>query len=163
MKLRHSTGGLSDKVDIPMTPMIDIVFQLLIFFLFSFKIATQEGDFNIRMPVAGPASSTSLETDLPIKVRLTADADGNLASIRMDDAVLPNFTALHEKVMSRVGTNAGPDAAEKIEAELDCDYNLKYRNVIGAVTAISGYVTPDGHIVKLIQKIKLSPPKKPAA
>jgi biopolymer transport protein ExbD len=163
MKVRHSGQGLSDKVEIPMTPMIDIVFQLLTFFLFSFKIATQEGDFNIRMPIAGPASSTSLQTDLPIKVRLSADADGNLASIRMDDAVLPNFTALHEKVMSRVGTNAGPDAAENIEAELDCDYNLKYRNVIGAVTAISGYVTPDGHIVKLIQKIKLSPPKKPSA
>ncbi len=163
MKLRHTTSQAPDKVEIQMTPMIDIVFQLLIFFLFSFKIVTQEGDFNIRMPVAGPASSTSLQTDLPIKVRLTADDEGNLASIRMDDAVLPNFTALHEKVMSRVGTNAGPDAAENIEAELDCDYNLKYRNVIGAVTAISGYVTPDGRIVKLIQKIKLSPPKKPAA
>jgi hypothetical protein len=34
--------------------------------------------------------------------------------------------------------------------------------VINAVTAISGYVTPDGRIVKLIQKIKFSPPKKPA-
>lgn len=163
MKVRHSTAGLSEKVEIPMTPMIDIVFQLLTFFLFSFKIATQEGDFNIRMPVAGPASSTSLETDLPIKVRLTADADGNLAGIRMGDTELPNFTALHEQVMSRVGSDAGPDAADNIEAELDCDYNLKYRNVIGAVTAISGYVTPDGNIVKLIQKIKLSPPKKPSA
>jgi biopolymer transport protein ExbD len=163
MKVRRTGEGLSEKVDIPMTPMIDIVFQLLTFFLFSFKIATQEGDFNIRMPVAGPASSTSLDTQLPIKVRLTADADGNLAGIRMGDMELPNFTALHEQVMSRVGTDAGPEAGENIEAELDCDYNLKYRNVIGAVTAISGYVTPDGHIVKLIQKIKLSPPKKPPA
>ena len=163
MKLRHSTGRVPEKVDIQMTPMIDIVFQLLIFFLFSFKIATQEGDFNIRMPVAGPASSTSLDTQLPIKVRLTADTDGNLASIRMGDVELPNFTALHEQVMSRVGTDAGPNAADNIEAELDCDYNLKYRNVIGAVTAISGYITPDGQIVKLIQKIKLSPPKKPPA
>ncbi len=39
-----------------MTPMIDIVFLLLVFFLFSFKIVVQEGDFNIRMPVAGPAT-----------------------------------------------------------------------------------------------------------
>lgn len=164
MKLRHSGAGLSEKVEIPMTPMIDIVFQLLTFFLFSFKIASAEGDFNIRMPLAGPASSTSLEdTTLPIKVQLTADAEGNLATIRMGDTVLPNFTALHEQVMNRVGTNAGPQAGENIEAELDCDYNLKYRNVIGAVTAISGYVTPDGRIVKLIQKIKLSPPKKPEA
>ena len=162
MKLRHATQQLSDKVDIPMTPMIDIVFLLLVFFLFNFQIVVQEGDFNIRMPVAGPASSTSLDTQLPIKVRLTADAEGNLTGIRVDDQQVPNFSALHERIMSRVGGDAGPDAADKIETELDCDYNLKYRFVINAVTAISGYVTPDGHIVKLIQKIKLSPPKRPA-
>lgn len=161
MKLRRSTGELSEKVDIAMTPMIDIVFLLLIFFLFNFQIVVQEGDFNIRMPVAGPASSTSLDTQLPIKVRLLSDAEGNLTGIRMDDQQLPNFTALHERIMGRVGGDAGPDVADNIEAELDCDYNLKYRYVINAVTAISGYVTPDGHIVKLIQKIKFSPPKKP--
>ena len=161
MKLRHVAKGLSEKVEIPMTPMIDVVFQLLIFFLFSFKIVTQEGDFNIRMPVAGPAASTTLDTQLPIKVRLVADAEGNLASIQMDDRPIPNFNVLHEQIMGRVGGDSGPDAADSIEAELNCDYNLKYRYVIAAVTAISGYVTPDGHIVKLIQKINFSPPKKP--
>jgi biopolymer transport protein ExbD len=163
MKIRHTGGGLSEKVEVPMTPMIDIVFQLLTFFLFSFKIAAQEGDFNIRMPIAGPTTSTTLEsTQLPLKVRLTADADGNLESIRLGDQVLPNFAALHEIVMARVGGDAGPGGDEDLEAELDCDYDLEYRHVISAVTAISGYITPDGRIVKLIQKIKLSPPKKPA-
>ena len=28
-----------------MTPMIDIVFQLLVFFIMTFKIVSQEGDF----------------------------------------------------------------------------------------------------------------------
>lgn len=43
------------KVELMMTPMIDIVFQLLIFFIMSFKIAAQEGDFNIKMPLAASA------------------------------------------------------------------------------------------------------------
>ena len=163
MKVRRSGSELYEKVDIQMTPMIDIVFLLLVFFLFNFKIVVQEGDFNIRMPVAGPANSTMLDTQLPVKIRLAADAEGNLTGIQMADRKLPNFEALHEQIMSMVGGDAGPDAAENMEAELDCDYQLKYRYVIGAVTAVSGYVTPDGHIVKLIQKIKLSPPKKPAA
>ncbi len=162
MKLRHMANKLGDRVDIQMTPMIDIVFLLLIFFVFNFRIIVQEGDFNIRMPVAGPAMSTDLDTQLPIKVRLTSDTDGNLTGIEMGDQKLPNFAALHEQIMARVGGDAGPEASDKLEAELDCDYNLKYRFVIAAVTAVSGYVTPDGHIVKLIQKIKLSPPKKPA-
>jgi biopolymer transport protein ExbD len=161
MKLRRTTSTMSEKVDIQMTPMIDIVFLLLIFFLFSFKIVAQEGDFNIRMPVAGPVSTT-LDTQLPIKVRLASDAEGNLRGIQMGDRKLPNFAALREQVIGIVGSDAGPGAAKGTEAEIDFDYNLQYRYVIAAVTALSGYVSPDGHIVTLIQKIKFSPPKKPA-
>ncbi len=162
MKIRHSSTSVSDKVEIQMTPMIDIVFQLLIFFLFSFKIVAIEGDFNVRMPAAS-AAAASIEPQLPIKVWLTADAQGNLSGIQMADRPVASFAELHEQVMSIVGNDAGPNAAaENTEAELNCDYNLKYQYVINAVTAISGYVTPDGRIVKLIQKIKFSPPKKPA-
>jgi biopolymer transport protein ExbD len=159
MKLRRASA-IWDRVEIQMTPMIDIVFLLLIFFLFSFRIVAQEGDFNVRMPVAGPVSAT-LDTQLPIKVRLTADAEGNLTGIQMADRKLPNFAALREQIISIVGNDAGPGAAENTEAEIDFDFDLKYRYVIAAVTAISGYVSPEGHIVKLIQKIKFSPLKKP--
>jgi len=161
MKLRHSYGGMPDKVEQQMTPMIDVVFQLLSFFLFSFKIAAQEGDFNIRMPLAGPGT-VEIEQQLPIKVRLAADTQGNLTGIQMADRSLADFAALHQQIMSIVATDAGPTAAAgTAEVELDCDYNLKYKYVIAAVTAVSGYIAPSGHIVKLIQKIKFAPPKKP--
>jgi biopolymer transport protein ExbD len=42
----------NDKIELQMTPMIDIVFQLLVFFIMTFKIVSQEGDFNIKMPLA---------------------------------------------------------------------------------------------------------------
>src|SRR5215470_17302396 len=102
MKFRHTTSSGPDKVEMQMTPMIDIVFQLLTFFLFSFKIASPEGDFNIRMPVVGQATTT-LDTQLPIKVRLTSDAEGNITNIMMADRKLPNFAALREQVISIVG------------------------------------------------------------
>ena len=52
MKIRKSAvSSGADKVDINMTPMIDVVFQLLSFFVMSFKIVAQEGDFNIKMPI----------------------------------------------------------------------------------------------------------------
>ena len=37
MRIRHGATTL-DKIELQMTPMIDIVFQLNIFFLFTFKI-----------------------------------------------------------------------------------------------------------------------------
>jgi biopolymer transport protein ExbD len=160
MKLRRTASQIVERVDIQMTPMIDIVFLLLIFFLFSFKIVAQEGDFNIRMPVAGPVSTT-LDTQLPIKIRLSSDAEGNLTGIQMGDTRVADFNALHQQVIGIVGRDAGPGAAAETEAEISFDYNLKYRYVIAAVTALSGYISPEGHIVKLIQKINFSPPKRP--
>ena len=54
---------------------------------------------------------------------------------------LASFDALHNEIMALVGTDTGPgSAAENTEVELDCDYNLDYRYVIHAITAISGYI-----------------------
>ena len=165
MKIRKTTAGSPDKVEQQMTPMIDIVFQLLTFFIMSFKIAEVEGDFSVKMPLAAPSAGRPDDTLLPpIRVRLAAGADGSIASIRMADRALPNFAALHEEIIGIVGKDTGPGSlAENAEVELDCDYNLRYEFVIRAITAISGYTTPDQRIVKLIEKIKFSPPRPPGA
>jgi biopolymer transport protein ExbD len=163
MKIRHSTSGAPDKVEQQMTPMIDIVFQLLTFFIMSFKIATVEGDFSIKMPLAAPSQGKPDPENLlpPIQVRLTAGPDGQLTGIRMGQRALPSFAALHQEIIGIVGTESGPGTlADQSEVELDCDYDLRYENVISAITAISGYVTPDRRIVKLIEKIKFAPPRK---
>jgi biopolymer transport protein ExbD len=49
MKMRKNTEA---KVEQNMTAMIDVVFQLLTFFVMSFKVAAMEGDFNIKMPAS---------------------------------------------------------------------------------------------------------------
>jgi hypothetical protein len=50
--------------------------------------------------------------------------------------------------------------ADKTEVELDCDYGLKYANVVRAITAVSGMPQPDGTVLELIKKIKFASPKK---
>ena len=162
MKIRHSTSSGQDKVELQMTPMIDIVFQLLIFFLMSFKIASQEGDFNIKMPVAAITKVDDIDTTIPIKIRLKADADGKLVGIQMNDKPINSFKELHSQVLGIVGGASGPSsAADNTEVELDCDYGLKYKHVVEAITAVSGYIDESNNVVKLIQKIKFAPPKKP--
>ena len=159
MRVRSGSQA-AEKVEQQMTPMIDIVFQLLTFFIMSFQIATLEGDFSVRMPLAGPANRLLGEVH-PIRVRLTA-APGGGVGIRMGERSLPSFDALHNEIIGIVGTDTGPGSlAESAEVELDADYDLQYRHVISAVTAISGYVDPNGQIVKLIEKIKFSPPRPP--
>lgn len=177
MRVRGS-GKEADKIELNMTPMIDIVFQLLTFFIMSLKISAAEGDFSIKMPLAAPRQGQPDERELPpFRLRLTANPDGSLKGMRLDNQTLganissPDqaagaFQALHQEVIARVGDARGPGSiASTAEVELDCDYDLDYENVIAAITAVSGYVSPSDNktIVKLIEKIKFSPPRKSAS
>ncbi|MDR1959710.1 MAG: biopolymer transporter ExbD [Planctomycetaceae bacterium] len=152
MKRPHAAVSL----DWDMTPMIDVVFLLMIFFVFTFKIVKQEGDFSIKMPLSGGnSSSLSLDTSEPVRIRLLADSNGELASIMMGDRSLgTSFTILRQQVMAYVGS-LSPQARGEAEAELRCDYELKYKYTVDAMTAISGYYE-NGQIVPLIEKVKFA-------
>ncbi len=152
--------ALPDKIAIDMTPMIDVVFQLITFFMLTLKDVSVEGDFDIKMPL-GP-SQGAVQDDLlpPIRVRMTAAADGSRAGLSMNGQPVGDFDELRRRIVDLVGTGPGSNA-DKAEVELDCDYDLAYDNVVGAITAVSGMVQPDGTIVELVKKIKFTPPKKP--
>lgn len=152
---------LADKVAIDMTPMIDVVFQLISFFMFSLKIVIPEGDFDIRMPLgASAAAAPDDQLVPPIRVKMTAGPDGALAGLTMNGSPVRDFEELRTKVVGIVGTATGPNSlAENTEVELDCDYQLSYDNVVRAITAVSGMVQ-DGQVVELIKKIKFTPVTK---
>ncbi|MFM7075622.1 MAG: ExbD/TolR family protein [Planctomycetaceae bacterium] len=154
-------SGLVDKVEINMTPMIDVVFQLMSFFMCTLKVVSPEGDFDIRMPIAAAAAALPDEQQVPpVRVRLAAGPGGELASIAMNGTPVADFDELRRRIIGLVGADTGPNSlAEKTEVELDCDYGLGYANVVKAITAVSGRVE-DGRIVELIRKIKFTPPKK---
>ncbi|MGQ9606505.1 MAG: ExbD/TolR family protein [Thermogutta sp.] len=161
MKFRGSGTRTGGKIELMMTPMIDVVFQLLTFFIMTFKIVSPEGDFFIKMPLAAPSAGVPSDAQLPpIKVRLTAAAGGRLSGIYLSERRLGGFEELRQQVRLLVGDQAGPGGAGDAEVEFDCDYDLNYENVMKAVTAVSGYVAPDGRIIRLVEKIKFAPPRK---
>lgn len=161
MKIRNRDSRSEDKIELQMTPMIDIVFQLLVFFIMTFKIVTQEGDFNIKMPLAAASGSEVDPTALDMTLRLTADANGELIGIRLNESNFAGFGELHNHVISLVGGDQPDSFRESAEIEIDADYQLRYEYVIDAITAVTGYRTNENQIVKLIEKIRFSPPKAP--
>jgi biopolymer transport protein ExbD len=169
MKVRHQNKE-GDKIELQMTPMIDIVFQLLVFFIMTFKIVSQEGDFNIKMPLAQPAQGVPDDLQLPpMQVRLRAGANGQLANVSLNEksfAIDLNEPkrwqeALRLDIIGVIGDERGPGSIqETAEVELDCDYGLRYEHVIQAISAVSGYRDDTGNIVKLIEKVKFAPPRQ---
>lgn len=150
MKIRK-TGSAESKVNLEMTPMIDVVFQLLIFFMFTFKIVTVEGEFAITMPAAeqGSAAPTSENiTALPdIQVQLLAGENGDLAAIQVGDTNVKSMDELAATLKAIVGDD--PQMAGDVEMKIIAPDNLKYGNVVAAINAAAR--------VK-IQKIKFTPP-----
>ena len=147
---------------IDLAPLIDCVFLLLIFFMLTFKIASQEGDFNVKMPLSGQASSISDMTDLPIKLRLKADAGGGLTEIVVNDSQSfgKDWGKLRNHILQLTGNPVAPGEASGPEVEIDLDYNLRYEHVIAAITSVTGYKR-GSDIIRLVDKIKFSPPRKP--
>jgi biopolymer transport protein ExbD len=162
MRFRH-TQQRDEPIELQMTPMIDIVFQLIAFFIMSFKIVLPEGDFNVKMPLVAPRETASEELSLPpIKVRVTAKENGEPAGLQLNDQPLENFHALRQRIIGLIGDDTGPGSmAESAEVEFDFDYDLKYKYNIEAISAVSGYITPEGKFVTLIEKIKFAPPRAP--
>lgn len=161
MRFRH-TGGQGEQIELPTTSLVDIVFQMIAFFIMNFKVVYPEGDFNVKMPLAAPRQATAEELSLPpIKVRVTAKDDGEPESLLLNDQPLENFAALRQRIIGLIGDDTGPGgAAESAEVEFDYDYDLKYKYVIEAISAVSGYITPEEKRVKLIEKIKFAPPRE---
>ncbi len=159
MRIRNREQG--QKGQLNMTSMIDIVFLLLVFFVMTFKIVELEGDFSVRMPLAGSDNNSNVDpTDLPLKLRLVADGDGKLVRMSLNEIDLgTDFDQLRANVVSLVGTTAPIEGEDGPEIEIDTDYNLRYENVIRAITAVSGY--KDGEqVVKLIERIKFAKPRR---
>ena len=160
-RVRSKQSDEDIKVD--MTPMIDIVFQLLVFFIMTFEIVPMEGDFNIKMPLA-TNNPMDIEEQLPdvIYIELKATASGDLLEIYADnginDATFADlntcFQELTQFVEESLSGDADPSTAVETEVEFDIYPDLKYKHTVKAIEAVSGTVNEDGTINKLIETIK---------
>jgi biopolymer transport protein ExbD len=162
MKIRRRPDD--SKMDMQMAAMIDIVFQLLIFFMLNLKIIAEEGDFDINMPIGQAAASSTEVPKVEYKVRLLADGEGRLRDIQIGENSLGNdvpacFQRLNNNV--RAWASSGGAYSDDLEVEIDADYNLHYAYTIKAISACTGYVEGERK-VKFLEKIKFAPPRRPA-
>lgn len=161
MKFRRSDRE-HEQIKLNMTAMIDIVFQLLVFFIWTFKIVEMEGDFNVKMPLAAE-NVESIEEITPevIRVVLNAGPEGRIASIEADNGFDGQtfldedmYTGLTEFVERSLAGEGDPSIVPETEVEFDIAYNLKYSYTVRAIEAVSGKVLPGGNVKKLVEKIK---------
>jgi biopolymer transport protein ExbD len=97
--MRIPTRAVSSSVGFNMTPMIDVVFQLIIFFLLSSHLAKQETQLPLPLPTAESGRATPADDRPRLTVNVLADGTLLVANraIAADDlfGVLAERRAAH--------------------------------------------------------------------
>ena len=138
MKIKSRSVESEEKIEVKMTPMIDVVFQLLVFFLFTFKIVPIEGEIGVNMPPMTAGSTTEepeIDPEEKIKIKLRASEEGRLIAIVVGD----NPIGTELKVLRQLLRDqfVGPGGkADEVEVEIDADRQLLYLYLIHVTNAI---------------------------
>lgn len=102
MKFRpKSSRRVSPTVDL--TPLIDVVFQLLIFFMLSATFVVQSS-IQIEMPEA-EGTTTLEQKDLSITLAYGTDGPGGLGPIYVDNEPVASMEELKQVLGLRIGEN----------------------------------------------------------
>ena len=109
---RKARQGPPEDVDFPVTPMLDMAFQLLAFFVLTFQVPTSETHIDLDLPTtaaalpgsslgeATPRSMPKVDTDLENDLWVIARADdlGELKSLQLGEASLPDLATLAQRL-----------------------------------------------------------------
>src|SRR4051794_21378164 len=102
-----------EEVEVQITPMLDMAFQLLTFFILTFRPAPVEGQFSMNLLPASPALKMDATTppdpaananpDVPASLRtmtteLRANPNGSLGKVMMEEVELQGMDELRAKL-----------------------------------------------------------------
>jgi biopolymer transport protein ExbD len=110
--MRHRQKRTQGEVELNLTAMLDMAFQLLAFFILTFKPSPVEGQVLLRMPPPQPvtninagekagadANNTNLMKGLnTLVISALANADGSLKQMAVGETPIAGLTALERKL-----------------------------------------------------------------
>jgi biopolymer transport protein ExbD len=164
-RARRYRPGPPDEVAFPVTPMLDMAFQLLAFFIITFKPPTSETHLDLDLPAtpaalpsassgnAQPIPARNVDTDLENDLLVRAEADdlGDLKALKLGEARVSDVATLGKRLRLYTQLLEG----KPLRVRLVADDNLRYEpaaRIIAACSAagVSGIrLTPPGAIPSL--------------
>lgn len=110
-----------EEPDVNLTPMIDVVFLLLLFFMVSTSFV-RESSLKVDLPEA--TGQALAEQDNPIDIVINADGEFTINTISLGT---PNKTELSAQLKLIVGDNADPHIIITADSKAD------YQNIVTAM------------------------------
>src|ERR1700712_3328931 len=137
-----------DEVELQVTPMLDMAFQLLTFFILTYRSAPIEGQFAmnllpaapaIKMDAAAPPDATAKNDDVPAQLKtmttqLRANPDGTLGKVTLEELEVDGMEQLKAKLKEIL------EPAKELpfeQALIQADPNLKYEELMKVIDVFS--------------------------
>jgi len=151
------------EVDIPITPMLDMAFQLLTFFILTYRPAPTEGQFSMNLLPAQKATEITKEqpkdtaptTIDPVlrtlKTTLRAGENGLIGEMTLADKKIAGMAELKTELESFVND----PILSFDQAVINIDPQLKYSEVVKVIDVFSSLKDPTGK-PKPLTKISFS-------
>jgi biopolymer transport protein ExbD len=128
----------------PVTPLLDMAFQLLAFFVLTFRAPSAETHFVLDLPTTPlalpgaprgqaqsvPARSVDSDLENDLWVRAEANDLGDLKSLRLGDASVPDLATLGERLRRYVEILDG----RPLRVRLVADDGLRYEEAARVMT-----------------------------
>jgi len=146
---RARSGSAPAEVDFPVTPMLDMAFQLLAFFILTFRSPTTETRLDLYLPAAPvalpgaprgqarvtPPRRTDLDLENDLKIRAEADDLGDLKAMKLGDAPVADLDALADRLRRYAAVLEGRPLRVRILADDRLRYEVAAR-IIGTCNAV---------------------------
>lgn len=124
--------GEKCKFDIPMTPMIDVIFQLLIFFMCSIRFKTLEGKLETNLPTDIGLNPAPAPVPVePIRVRLWLEKPDDPETLRI--MIRQNPCAGFEDLQAKLDgflQSLSPSDRQEARVVIDSRPEVQFKHIV---------------------------------
>jgi biopolymer transport protein ExbD len=165
MGRRRRRRKASGAVELNMAAMLDMAFQLLTFFILTFRPAPVEGQISLRMPPPQPvtpvrgalqAGSDARGTN-PVEglnslvISVLPNASGGIGSMALGEGVVATLAALNDRLKTVLGDQASPFDQVVIQV----GSGLRYDALLSVVDVCTRQRLPDGRKLTKLSFVEL--------
>ena len=164
MRRRHKKRRANnDAVELNLAAMLDMAFQLLTFFILTFKPAPVEGQLNLRLP---PPEAVAVVKSQPsgskpndnataglesLIISVSSTPSGQIESLAVGEVVVGNLGALDQRLKTLL---ADPDLPFQ-QVIIQVGSNLRYQALMDVVNTCANQRFPDGQPLSKLSFVEL--------
>jgi biopolymer transport protein ExbD len=152
-------------VELNLAAMLDMAFQLLTFFILTFKPAPVEGQVNLRLPPPAPIQAANATKELgsdtstnelpkgvkTLTITIFPNERGDLAALGIGEAPVSSLAALESKLKTIFSDPSNPFD----QVILQVGKSLRYDELMRVVEVCTRQTLPDGHPLSKLSLVEL--------